>query len=73
MTSITHDFTEPRSGMFGDEISRAATVAYLRKYMGQAAREMAAEGLDVAASHMAANLDLAASLIANMPAKEARK
>ncbi len=56
--------------MFNDAISRAAAIAYLRKYMGQAAREMAAQDMQAAASHMAASIDLAASLLEAMPAME---
>jgi hypothetical protein len=56
--------------MFNDAISRAAAVAYLRKYMGQAIREMASQGLEVGASHMAADLNLAVSLLETMPAME---
>lgn len=68
MTSITHDFAEP--SLFSDTISRAATIAYLRKAMTETARRMGDDGLSVGASHTLANLELVIRLIETMPAME---
>jgi hypothetical protein len=68
MTSITHDFAEP--SMFGDTISRAATIEYLRKHMAETARRMGEDGLHDGAVHALADLDHAIRLIETMPAME---
>lgn len=65
MTSITHDFAEPR-----DAISRADAIAYLRKHMTATARLMGDDGLTVGASHTLANLEHAIRLLETMPAME---